>query len=99
MNQQTMALLQPDEQPVTFRVGDKVTVRNGQPRPPAHHKKKAREWEFRNYNGTVIEVDKRHPGHYTVRDDDHTMPGIIEMCSSGVPASRLTLVTGPEDAS
>lgn len=37
--------------------GDRVRVSNGQPEPPKHHKKKHREWEFRNFEGYVWDCD------------------------------------------
>ena len=38
-----------------FEIGEKVRVSNGQPQPPAHHTRKLRAWQGRNFNGTVTE--------------------------------------------
>lgn len=38
-----------------FRKGDRVTVTDGTPRPPAHHNRKLRKWQQSNYTGTVAE--------------------------------------------
>ena len=37
-----------------FIIGQKVTVRPTAPKPPAHHHRKLRDWEFHNYTGEVI---------------------------------------------
>ena len=38
---------------MAFQKGDFVRVSNGQAEPPKHHKKKHREWGYRNFDGYV----------------------------------------------
>lgn len=47
-----------------FKKDQPVTVSNGQPRPPKHHKQKLKSWECYNYDGFVAENQK--PGEDTV---------------------------------
>lgn len=38
---------------MSFRKGDYVKVSDGKAEPPKHHKKKHREWGYRNFKGFV----------------------------------------------
>ncbi len=41
-----------------LQVGTRITISNAQPQPPAHHKRKLKEWQSQNYIGYVYEVDQ-----------------------------------------
>lgn len=57
----TAAQAQDKPQPVRdvdgFTVGDLVRVSNCQPKPPAHHTQKVKDWQARNFDGVVAHID------------------------------------------
>lgn len=52
-----------------LKVGQRVTVSNGQPKPPNHHRKKLEAWQYRNYGGVIKEVSSSHVNIETSRSD------------------------------
>ena len=42
-----------------LKVGDIVLVSDGKPQPPARHTKKLTEWRFRNFTGTVTNLEPK----------------------------------------
>ena len=52
---------QEQAQPEPLQAGQRVRVSSGTPRPPEHHTRKVREWEYRNYEGTF---DGYEAGNY-----------------------------------
>ena len=42
---------------MTIKPGDRVIVCDNTPKPPKHHTRKRREWGYRNFVGTVEEIN------------------------------------------
>ena len=64
----------------TFKVGDRVLVSNGKPRPPARFNRKLDEWKRNNFTGIVEEVTE--PG-------DYYPEGGVTMSNDAYPKSRI----------
>ena len=70
-------------------IGTPVIVSDGKPRPPAHHKRKVRSWEARNYAGTLDGVELGSAFGDCARVEVPTKGGIVAKIVSLEPISRI----------
>lgn len=69
--------------PEPLKVGDRVKVSNGQPKPPERFNRKLATWNCRNYTGTVKAIeapsDYQPRGAIQIEPDGRSIPGVMSM--------------------
>ena len=69
------------KKPEPLKVGDRVKVSNGKPKPPARFNRKLAEWGYRNYTGTIKAIepprDYQPRGAVQIEPDGRNIPGCI----------------------
>lgn len=78
----------------TANIGKRVVVLNGEKKPPKHHKKKVREWENKNFDGILTEVNPAKQYGREMASIETSRSAMMIVNRSGYSLSQIRLERG-----